>query len=891
MAVTWVTGQTIDGARENDYYEYFFSALGTGTITYKKTSGTLPPGLTFSSNGRLSGTPEPTGTLQQYRFVVRATDSDLSFRDKLFDITVSGQKYIDLLPDVIDQLVYPLPSFLETSFAYHQLSYSLPNVTRTPTFSITAGALPEGLSLNTNTGVISGVTAKTRVVESEFFDPELYYFDASPFDTLQFNVTDISVSKISRFSVTASDGLSQDTKQYSMVIVAADDLRADVSELEGAGTTSEILSADCDTITVDADDTRVIYPVITTQPGSLGTIRQANRFLYKIDYIDPEFFDNVALSPAFLEIISGALPNGLTISNDGWINGLVLPENLVSTVYNFSVICRKPLVEGGTTYLNSAPVNYSITVKGEIEAEIDWVNTSTTGNFSNLGAIFAGEISTLYISAASRSNQALQYELVNGGYGGLPPGLILLKDGTISGRPSFDIPDNTKFTFRVSVNDNGVSVDTEQVFTLTVNQRTEVPYDNLYIQYQGDDAARRVLSSIINDGQLIPGDYLYRPLDPWFGKNRSRRILFMTGLEPTSLDYWGGILTAQNNHYDKTLTFGELKAARALDDNFNTIYEVIYVEIVDNYIDTGIEQSSAILQSDNSDLTVHPNSFIHSANKIQELAGQETESVLPRWMSSEQEDGTVIGFTRALVLAYLKPGRKAEVLFNLKTAKNQLKLATFTYNGYDLDNSLSVRYRNNGNSFPTNSYTIGTANISCNTSSNIVLGVNNTIQGLGTITSTLINTSLDTSLLKYSPGLRGNTFTVSGNTQVPEFNSYRVGDIVTFSNGDVVGVIESIRSANVLTLDRSLATFNDEQFFIVRTSDFIQTLYVGDQLTDGNTVIGTVANIVSNSTLILEENANLTISDDSYYHTSRDSYSVPLGGDKYITFSNIGVLG
>jgi hypothetical protein len=892
MAVTWVTGTTIDSARENDFYEYFFSAAGSGTITYKKTSGTIPTGLNFSSNGRLSGIPDAVGTLQQYRFVVRATDNLGDFRDKTFNVTVSGQKYIDLLPDQINQVVYPLPSFLEVSFAYHQLPYSLPNITRTPSFRVTAGSLPSGLSLDSATGIISGVTAKTSVLESGTFDPTLYYFDASLFDSVQFNVTDESISKISRFSVTAYDGLSQDTKQYSMIVVAADDMRADIDLIEGSSTIAEVLVSDSASITVDADFSRVDYPVITTTPGSIGTIRQANKFLSKIEFVDPEFVGN-ALNDgdAFVEITSGSLPNNLTLSPDGWINGYVLPENLVNTIYNFTVVCRKPITTGSTTYLNSAAVNYSLTVKGEIESEIDWVNTSTTGNFTNLGDIFTGEISTLYINAASRSNQALQYELVNGGFGGLPAGLVLLKDGTISGRPSFDIPDNTTFQFRVSVNDNGVSVNTEQEFTLRIKQRSETPYDNLYIQYQGDENARNVLSWLINDGEIIPGEYVYRSLDPWFGKNKDKRILFMTGLDPTSIDYWQTILTRQNNHYDKTITFGDVKAARALDDNFNTIYEVIYVEIVDNYIESVTDSSSAVVESDNSEITVYPNSFKHSSDKISQLVTQATQSVLPRWMSSEQEDGTVLGFTRALVLAYLQPGRKEEVLFNLKTAKEQLKLATFTFNGYDLDNSLSLRYRTNANTFPTNSYTLGTGNISCNTSSNIVLGVNTEISGLGTITSTLINTSLDSAVLKYSPGLRGDPFSTGGNTYVPAFNTYRVGDIVTFTNGNIVGIIESIRSANIMTLDRTPVTFADEQFLIIKTPRFTQEVYVGDDILSGNAVIGTVANIVSNTTLILEEQANATIASNNFSHTTRDSYSTPLAGDKYITFSNIGVLG
>ena len=892
MAVTWVTGTTIDSARANDYYEYFFSATGSGTVTYQKTSGALPPGLTFSSNGRLSGIPDAVGVLQQYRFVVRATDTANSFRDKTFSLTVSGQKYIDLLPDVIDQIVYPTPSALELSFYRHQLSYSLPNTARTPSFSITAGSLPGGLNLNTGTGEISGITERSAVTESESFDPTLYYFDATPFDSLLFSVTDISISKLARFSVTASDGFSTDTKQYSLVVVASADTRADIDVIEGQNTTAEILSADCDTITVDTDSTRLNYPVITTAPGSLGTIRQANKFLYQIEYVDPEFIGNTtATTEAFVEIYSGSLPNNLRLSREGWINGTVLPENLINTVYNFSVICRKPITSGSTTYLNSSVVNYSLTVQGEIESDLDWVNTSTTGTLYNLGEIFSGEISTLYVSAVGRSNQALQYQLVNGGYGGLPPGMTLLQDGTISGRPSFDIPDNTTFRFRISANDNGVSVNEEQEFIITVKQRTLVPYDNLYVTYQGDKNARDILDSIINDGSLIPGEYLYRPLDPWFGKNKSKRFLFMTGLDTASIAYWQSVLTAENNHYDKTVIFGDIKAARALDDNFNTLYEVIYVEIVDNYIKTLTDASSAEVESHNSFITVHPNSFINSANKLQELITQQTESVLPRWMISEQEDGTVLGFTRALVLAYVKPGKKEEVLFNLKNVKQKLTLATFTFNGYSLDNSLSSRYTNNSNSFPTNSYTISSGNITCNTSSNIVLGVNNVISGLGTITTTLVNTSLDPALLKYSPGLRGDSFTISGNTFYPEFNTYSVGDLVTHSNGNIIGIIDSIRSANLLTLDRTPISFVDQQFQIVRTSRFIDELHVGDKVIVSNTFVGNVANIVSNSTLILDNPANINVSNLGFSHTTRDSYSSPSRDNKYVTFSNIGVLG
>jgi hypothetical protein len=50
----------------------FAATGGTGRYTWSRASGALPPGLSLSGAGRLSGTPTRTGT---YAFVVRATDS------------------------------------------------------------------------------------------------------------------------------------------------------------------------------------------------------------------------------------------------------------------------------------------------------------------------------------------------------------------------------------------------------------------------------------------------------------------------------------------------------------------------------------------------------------------------------------------------------------------------------------------------------------------------------------------------------------------------------------------------------------------------------------------------------------------------------------------------
>ncbi|MGA0733230.1 MAG: hypothetical protein ACO3O2_03320, partial [Candidatus Nanopelagicales bacterium] len=66
IGVTWTSKSPGDGVVGTTFTNYDFVAAG-GTESYSVTSGSLPPGLTLATNGRLSGTPT---TLGDYSFVV-----------------------------------------------------------------------------------------------------------------------------------------------------------------------------------------------------------------------------------------------------------------------------------------------------------------------------------------------------------------------------------------------------------------------------------------------------------------------------------------------------------------------------------------------------------------------------------------------------------------------------------------------------------------------------------------------------------------------------------------------------------------------------------------------------------------------------------------------------
>jgi hypothetical protein len=335
--------------------------------------------------------------------------------------------------------------------------------------------------------------------------------------------------------------------------------------------------------------------------------------------------------------------------------------------------------------------------------------------------------------------------------------------------------------------------------------------------------------------------------------------------------------------------------------------------------------------------------------RVGDGVGYENRSVLPDWMTSRQTDGTVPGFTRCLVLCYAVPGRGNEIAYRVQQVYDNFNLIDFTIDRYEWDQVLSDNFRKepyqgNGtiqtsntsnvvigtgtdflnqpgfvpgqtvfvsnvsignislvsnatymtlttnaaatyasaiytystNVFLVNNFTIGTGTISCNTSSNVVQGISSNIAGTGTITG---NTSSKT--------ITGNGTSFSTELQV--------GKILYYANA-VIGTINTISSANVLTVvDLPGVSFSNAAFTAQGVSTkFVDEIHVGDTLnaiiSNTNVVIGTVASITSNTSLVLTANAVTTQANVSYNHTTRDPYTTPGLGDQYLKFPQYNIL-
>lgn len=421
---------------------------------------------------------------------------------------------------------------------------------------------------------------------------------------------------------------------------------------------------------------------------------------------------------------SSNLPPGLTLDPvSGWLYGY-LPDTGISTnTYDFSLLIKK----SNDPNLFSGPYNYNLTVIGPIDREIRWLTPADPVELartpSSLGVIDNGAISTFSVQAVSVSGLELQYELYLGTmaqpqYNSLPQGLELLPSGDIAGTVSFNTfaLDGGTTTFDVTKQNgadpttfdmlhvftvrafsvNGV-VDVTKTFSITVNRRYNEPYESLYIQCMPPQDDRVLIDSLLQNSDIFVQDLLYRPTDPNFGVATKVIYNHAFGLTASTVDdYYASLV---ENHYWKNLVLGEIKTAQATDDLGNVLYEVVYSEIQDDLLN---EQGESVSKQvflpypvDTADSTeidsVYPNSLINMRDQVIDTVGQ-VSNILPRWMISKQENGRVLGFVPAWVIAYTKPEQSKRIAYYIQTQFNRtLNLVDFEVDRYEL-NRLQTKY-------------------------------------------------------------------------------------------------------------------------------------------------------------------------------------------------------
>ena len=351
-------------------------------------------------------------------------------------------------------------------------------------------------------------------------------------------------------------------------------------------------------------------------------------------------------------------------------------------------------------------------------SDSDYINWETPADF---GSVSNGSISELSVVAVSNLNKQIFYTIKPYFTSTLPQQLVLLDNGLISGRIAFkcyqDDPDNLPvnddyfFTVRATNADRFTYV--ERTFKLHIERTNSVPYHNIWIRSFPDLTERQNLNRILENEIIFPSRLLYRNPDPWFNKTKHLRFLFASGLNDSTMEEYSTALA--NNHYDKTLLFGDVKTAVCYDTNLQIRYEVVYLPIIDRLSTIEPGTQSLVGLPDVIDLRSQiknyyfkdgqlyyifkPNGLENMYNRLASSIGFYNQGIIPTWMTSVQPIPEKIGqfysppgFIHAVVLAYTVPGGSGVIAFRLKRAGVNFNDFKFEFDRYELDKKLSESF-------------------------------------------------------------------------------------------------------------------------------------------------------------------------------------------------------
>ena len=374
-------------------------------------------------------------------------------------------------------------------------------------------------------------------------------------------------------------------------------------------------------------------------------------------------------------------PPGMSLDPvTGQLYGNLSYQPAYSKSYRFTINIIKTDNQSQSTVV--APQIFILTIKGDIDSYIQFV---TTGS---LGIVFPGEISELAVVAKNvNADYNLQYELVSGV---LPKGLTLNSDGTIEGKVAYRSQTYFDFTstntFHAFTLDGGsTTIDEKWYFTvrasdvyklsavdqecyITIKETSLTEYTRVYVKPFLAPASRVAYRDFVSNSVTFDSALIYRPNDPEFGVQTQIKMVIETGIEKIDINSYVGAM--QQYFHRKRFYFGDIKSVAAEDASGKVIYELIYIDIIDN-------QMSGIYS---------PQNAISLGNMQKQLEAIQIDSktitvdsnLQPKYMTTLQTDtGVPLGFIKAVAICYVLPGNSAKVLSRIKSSGFDFKQFDF----------------------------------------------------------------------------------------------------------------------------------------------------------------------------------------------------------------------
>jgi hypothetical protein len=609
-------------------------------IVYSVIAGSLPAGMRVTSAGLLTGTPEQVAKRTLYTFVVRATSGSI-ITDRTFSLDVEGQDAPTFttasgqlqLDDSTRVGLYWVLDGEHVNFQIQATDIDT-RLGGEKKFAIVSGILPPGLVLRED-GLLSGTCQLT----------DDYFEDSTRQIAMTFPIT-----------VRVSDSTSVTTQENSIYVYSAaywnvnnPNITIDMTEING--------------FPITMDHTSQRRPVFTTN-SALGTFRHDNTHIIKIDVDDADSTG----SDLVYSLLSGTLPPGMSIDADsGEIFGYVPRQGEIEKEYSFTMRATRTMPTGKLVYSDKV---FQITIIGDLLLGISFVTPT------NVGTLKADIPSLLSVEAkAEETNRVLSYSVTGGA---LPTGITLSPLGNLVGTiDPADFTDSTRtFTFEVTVNDQYQTAGAIKTFTVTVDiPYTTIRHGNL-LGHATSFIDQNIFYNMAQDPNINSPEEIFRPEDPNFGMKLKPEMLVMAGIEAQTLTTFQNQM--EQNHAPITLYFGDIKTAVAKQSG-SVLYEVIYIDIVDPYVNNdGLETGAT---------TIRPNAVENMRNRIKTL-GHNEWNYLPLWMTTVQDvTSGVLGFVKAVPILYCKPGTSAKFLKRIKDLKLDFKNIQFIIDRYIVNRS------------------------------------------------------------------------------------------------------------------------------------------------------------------------------------------------------------
>jgi len=150
LIISTTTGALIDAIQSQAYNVTLVTTGGTSPLSWSLSAGSLPPGISLSSTGALTGTPTSTGT---FSFTAQVTDSGVPAQVKSVALSIRSDALLVVttpsgaLPDAVQGVSYSVS--LASNGGTSPLAWSL-----------ASGSLPPGLTL-TSAGQVAGTPTTT----------------------------------------------------------------------------------------------------------------------------------------------------------------------------------------------------------------------------------------------------------------------------------------------------------------------------------------------------------------------------------------------------------------------------------------------------------------------------------------------------------------------------------------------------------------------------------------------------------------------------------------------------------------------------------------------------------------------------------------------------------